>query len=232
MIQEILVEAADTLAAVPYFSDVAIVSEDKGDPSNTIDMALAKLGIGVQVVAPKGDVTQPDIPGPYFSNIDFIVAVYENVVTNRGTKGTGKPALSVVEQVLATLHWHKPTNYDEIIKAASPAWILIPDEHFLCYHCLFKTEGGISSPLPDLVDPTVTFADNGNSTYTATITGGTQYANIFYTTDGTMPAPRAANGEGTALLYTAPFIVTPGQIVKVRGWLAGYKAGKPQTFNI
>lgn len=230
MIIEIIQEAADVLRADPYFSNVGVVSEDLGDPQNAIDTYVSTLGIGCVLMTPKVGVAHPDVKGPYFDDIDFILGVFENVKMNRGTDGTKKPALAVAEVALALLHQHKPTDFAETIIAKNPAIVVVPHKTQLVYNCFFKTEGGLSYAVAPVATPTSSVVDNGDGTKTITLACATTYAYTFYTTDGRYPSPRDPSGNPRAP-YAAPFVVPTGTKVLARAWLPGYLASQLVTIN-
>lgn len=223
MILEIIQEASDTLLADPYFSNVPVVSEDLGDPQNQIDTYLMKTGCGVLLMTPKASVRFPDKPGPYYDDIMFIAAVFENVKLNRASTGTRKNALDIAEHVATILHMHSPINIAESITCQSPTIVLVPDPMYLAYNCLFRTQGGTQYTIPVIATPTVGIVDNGNGTKTVTIACATPNVSIYYTTDTTYPSPRDATGGTQNPLYTAPVILAINTPLRIRCWLAGYK---------
>lgn len=228
MLLNVIQEAADTLLADPYFSNIAVVSEDLGDPQNEIDRYLTKVnGIGVQLITPRADILKPDKPGPYYDDIDFIASVWENVKLNRSATGTSKKALDVAETVSAVLHWHRPVNIAESIVAKRIVLFPDPTRRFLAYNVLFKTMGGIQYVIQTIATPTVQVVVNGNGTSTVTITCATANVAIYYTTavapqTPDYPSPLNAFGAFNSL-YTAPFVLTTGTLLRLRAWLPGYR---------
>lgn len=224
MILEIIQDVANALKADPYFTDIAVFSEDLGDPSNSIDIYLAKkTGIGVQIVTPKLRVTKPDKGGNglvYYDDIIFWATVWENVKLNRGSGGTMKPAVTVAETVSSILHHYKPSFAIENLTLNAQGISILPHPQLLAYRIGFTTQGGCQYSIAKISTPTLGIVDNGNGTKTVTITCTTAHAFVYYTTDGSYPAPLQSNGSPRTP-YASPFIVSTGTKVQVRAWLPG-----------
>lgn len=221
MLLDMIQEAKDALLAASYFSDIAVQADDLGDPGNMVEIALAKVGVGVVLATPKANVLFPDKPGPYFDDVQFIAGIFENVPVNRNRSqgGTGKKCLDIAENVAAVLHWHKPGGVSEILKCRQPTIVRVPSK-ILVYNVLFGTQGGISSPLPVLPTPVLGVAAAAG-TSTVTITIGNPLAIAVYTTNNAYPSPAGALA-GHGAYYTGPFQVATGTTLMVRTWLPGY----------
>lgn len=234
MILQIIQDAAAQLTADPYFSNIAVFSEDLGDPSNSIDLWLSKkTGIGVQLVTPKANVTKPDKGSQgtvYYDGIIFWATVWENVKLNRGNSGTGKAALDVAETAACILHHYQPTFAIETITLNSQGITIIPHPQLLGYRIGFTTQGGANYNIPTVALPVVSAVASGG-TSTVTITCGTTNAFVFYSTDGTSPSPLDKNGSPRTP-YSAPFTVPTGTQIKTRGWLPGYVPSKLVAQNV
>lgn len=235
MLIEIIQEAADTLRADPYFSNIPVLAEDLGDPANSIDDYLTKrTGLGVIIMTPKASVTSPNLPGPYFENIVFIASVWENVALNRAadSTGTGKAALAVAEVIAALLHLHKPTGVSETLTPMQPTIALIPNtKPYLAYNVLYKTDGGVSYPVNKVADVVPSVVDHGDGTKTVSLACATPYAYIFFTTDGSYPAPLDASGVQRAP-YSISFTITSPVTLLCRAWLPGFLASKVSKTNL
>ncbi len=231
MLLQTISEAADTLSALPYFSDIGVFSEDLGDPSNSIDLWLAqKTGIGVQLITPKARVTKPDKGGNgkvYFDDILFSACVWENVKLNRAEddSGTDKAALDVAEVVAAALHHHQPSFAIENLTLNAGGIVLIPHSQLLGYRVNFTTQGGVDFVINQVITPLLDIVDNGDGTKTVTITCGTPYALIYATSDGSYPAPLDSAGTPRAP-YSVPLTVPTGSPILVRAWLPGLLTSK------
>jgi hypothetical protein len=235
MLIEIIQDAADALRADPYFSNIPVLAEDLGDPANAIDTYLTKRGgIGVMIMTPKANVTSPNLPGPYFEGIIFIASVWENVALNRAAdgSGTGKAALAVAEVIAALLHHHSPAGIAETLTPLTPTIALVPrTEPYLAYNILYKTEGGVDYQRQTVADVVPTVVDNGDGTKTVSLACATPWAYIFFTTDGSYPAPLTASGVPRNP-YSVSFTVTSPATLLCRAWLPGYLASKVLKINI
>lgn len=88
----------NAIQANPWFSNVPVVVQDKGDVNNQIELALNKLGIGIVIEQADGRI---DFQGPAVVSIPLntTITISENVLINRSESGSGKRA----DQVLIRL---------------------------------------------------------------------------------------------------------------------------------
>lgn len=233
MILEITAEAAAALSANGYFSNIPIVAVNDKDIQSRVDQFLAKVGIGVVLGTSRLGKPVADIQGGgslYFEEIIFHATIFENVPVNRASSGTGKFASTVAETVAVVLHWHKPVNISEcLICVQGPTMVPYENKELLVYDVAFRTNGGIKvNPIiSTIATPTIVIVDNGDGTSTITLACSTLYSQIWYTTDGSFPAPLDGTNMPRAP-YTVPFVVNNitnaagGTKVQVRAWLPGY----------
>jgi hypothetical protein len=82
----------------PWFANVSVVVQDKGDVENQITTALNKLGIGIVIEQADGSI---DFQGPGIVSIPLktVITISENVLINRSPNGSRKRA----DQVLIRL---------------------------------------------------------------------------------------------------------------------------------
>ena len=211
---------AAELSADPYFSNIQVVTQAIQDLGSVIDQALASLGVCALVIVPTADIEHPNQQGPYFEDIKIIVRVIESVTVNQNTAagGTGKGALAVAEYVCAVLHQFAPPNITELVYCDKPTIVLVADPERLIYDVCFKSAGGLSYAISQLDTPS--FTQTGESiSISAPASGGNPVAGavVYYTTNGTFPAPQ----NGT--VYSGPISVTPGTVLKARAWMYGYE---------
>jgi len=233
LIETIQQEVADQIAADGFFLNIPVLVESLGDTASQIERALGpvntqggKTGAVVVVTTPTANVSWPEVGGPFFDEIPITVLVAVNPVTNHDPSvGTGASALAICEEVCSVLHQFFPQAANGPIVAQRPTISRGPnagdDESIIQYMCRFTTLGGIQNVLPQVATPT---AANSSGEYT--LHCATPGAAIFYTLDGTAPAPR----NGT--LYTAPFAAASGTTIKARAWLAGYLASRTFTITV
>lgn len=227
----IIQEAAAALQANPYFSNISVLSANEGDFQFRIDDAIfKKTGIAVVLMTSKMNKPSANTQGGgslYFEQILFQAMVFECIGLNRGNGGTGKWAPDVAETVSVVLHWYKPVNASEcFICVQGP--VMVPfksddDKAILVYGVTFETKGGIQIVpiIGTVATPTLTVVSNGNGTSTVTVACITNYAQVWFTTDGSFPSPLDASNNPRAP-YTVPFTVATGTNVQARGWLPGY----------
>jgi len=217
-------ELADRLMAEPSFADVPVLTERLHDLESQVERALNRIGLMAVVTTPLANIGHQDTTTPYFDDVHALIRIYENVMVNKTRHDvTYRSCLEMAEITVATVHHFKPDGINEVWVPENPTITLGNDPMDLCYDCRFTTQAGIIHTIPQIALPTVTAADLGDGTASVTVACATTGAAVFYTTDGTYPAPRKLDGTAGSL-YSAPFIVADGAVVKVRAWLAGYLA--------
>ncbi|MDB6064944.1 MAG: hypothetical protein JWR26_1152 [Pedosphaera sp.] len=212
-------QCADRLQSDPLFADIRVLTERIADIESEIERALGPLnqqggrtGVVAILLTPTANVNFENLFGPFFDEIKIVVRVIENVPINQDANtGTTIPAAEVAEKVCNLLHHFQPGSANGPITAGKPAIALGNDPNHLSYDCVFKTSGGLTTVLPQAATPVIT-----NNSGTISLACATAGAAMFYTLDGSNPAPR----NGT--LYTTPFTPSHGATLKVRAWLAGY----------
>lgn len=136
--------AQGILKADSYFTRIEVITEQLGDISNQIQIALSKLGICVLVVTPDTDFKFPDAPGPIMDPLKIIVEVTEQVLMNRGAQGTGRSASAVAERAAWQLHYPNHAHYrrDPCMFTARRIR-LVPDKNYLVYRVELTTTGAL-----------------------------------------------------------------------------------------
>jgi hypothetical protein len=89
----------------------------------------------------------------------------------------------------------------------------------VAYEIQIRTQAGASYAVPQLDAPVISSAGLV-SPQTVALSSGQTGAAIFYTLDGSQPAPRGP----TSVLYTAPFVIAAPSLLRTRVWLAGFMA--------
>jgi hypothetical protein len=207
-------EAADCLLADPFFASIPILVEQPRDLSYDLQMSVAAAGTYGVVRVPQALVTAPTAPGPYFDPVEIAVRFYENVPVS-----TGPHALEIAETALALLHLYRPTTINEVFTAAPKALAAIKEPNVVAYEIQIRIQAGANYPVPQLDAPVI--SSTGNlSPQTVTLSSDQAGAAIFYTVDGSQPAPRGP----TSLLYIAPFVLAAPSLLRTRAWLAGFVA--------
>lgn len=103
---------AKALTKEPFFANIPVITEAKGDVLNQIERAIAKLGICVVIETLTGKTDTMGV-GAYSLDLKVGVTISEMVVINQGNSGTKKSASQVVAMILCLLN---PS------RSASPAY--------------------------------------------------------------------------------------------------------------
>jgi len=169
-----------------------------------------KVGAAVSVLMPVFDVPNPDMPGPQGELVMEVLA-QEHPIVNNGDSGTGKSAESIAITVLRAMHHFRLEGLTETFyadkDAMTPSLEFAP---FLTYRLKFRAQ----LRLPQSDKCLLPGISEGEA-LTVVLTNRTAEAAIYYTTDESFPS--AQNEDAT--LYTAPFAVEAGTVVR---W-AAYK---------
>jgi len=144
--------AIDTrLKALDYFKTITILTEEKGDVANSVNVALGtatlnatKAGMVILILTARAEVKTPNVPGPYLEPITIVVHVEENVLINQGASGTKLVCSDVAEQVANALHRHIPTGETRpfIVQRIANAQPMFGD---IAYAVTVTTAGGITA---------------------------------------------------------------------------------------
>jgi len=205
-------EVADCLLADPFFATIPVLVEQPRDVSYELQASVAAAGTYGVVLVPQALVNAPTSPGPFFDPVEIAVRFRENIPV-----AAGPHALEVAETALALLHLFRPTTINEVLTAAPAALKAVKEPNVVAYEIQLRTQAGASYAVPQLDAPTISSA---GSPQTVTLSSDQTGAAIYYTLDGSQPAPRGP----TSILYTAPFVVSAPSLLRTRAWLAGFVA--------
>jgi hypothetical protein len=207
-------EVADCLLADPFFATIPVLVEQPRDLSYELQSSVAAAGTYGVVRVPQALVSAPTAPGPLFDPVEIAVRFYENVPVS-----TGPHALEVAETALALLHLYRPTTINEVFTAAPKALAAVSVPNVVAYEITIRTQAGASYAVPQLDAPSISSAGS-TSPQVVTLASAQPGAVIFYTLDGSQPAPRGP----TSSLYINPFTVSAPSLLRTRAWLAGFVA--------
>lgn len=113
-LKDIREEVLQTLRADAYFSNITLLTEERGDVLNRVLTAIGKLGLAV-VIEPLHGKPENLAAGSYRLDLSLGVTVTENVLVNQGASGTKKPAEEVLARILCLLN---PLRSESV-----PAWV-------------------------------------------------------------------------------------------------------------
>ena len=207
-------EVTDRLLADPFFATIPILVEQPRDVSYELQTSVAAAGTYGVVLVPQALVSAPTAPGPMFDPVEIAIRFCENVPVS-----TGPHALEVAETALALLHLFRPTTINEVIIAAPNALRAVTEPNVLAYEIAVRTQAGASYAVPQLDAPSIS-STGFLLAQTVTLASDQAGAAIYYTLDGSQPAPRGPS----SILYTAPFVIAAPSLLRTRAWLAGYLA--------
>jgi hypothetical protein len=241
------------LKSEPFFAEIPVLSRAQGVTSAEIDARLGgkglyensegKIGCCVVVMMPIADAPNADPSGPALS-IVLPVTVYEKPKINREDGGIGETAEEIALQVLAAVH-HRGVAFgigelhaDQ--RALDP--LSVEDESVVAYQVYFVTRFTLAAR-PQVKTPLI--AGNAAAVQLSCQTPG---AEIYYTTDGSYPAPTSVNPAatffgsvletesglvitteaGNPLTVALPFALEPGETLRA----AAYKPATHQGSNV
>lgn len=207
-------EIADRLSADPFFATIPVLVEQPRDVSFELQASVGASGTYAVVLVPQASVSASTAPGPIFDPVEIAVLIRENIPV-----ASGPHALEVAETALALLHLYRPTTINEVLSAAPHALQRMNERDTVGYEIRIRTQAGATYAVPQLDPPNISSAGM-QSPQTVTLASDMPGAAIYYTKDGSQPAPRSP----TSILYTAPFVVSAPALLRVRVWLAGYVA--------
>jgi hypothetical protein len=212
-----------------FFTDVSVYlfrprsEEEAVEIVNNINQSLAglitkggKSGIAAVVRLPSANVAEPNIPGPRLRLI-YTVRVLENPMINMGSAGTGKSAEDVALVILNLLHHFQAADFGSALFCDGQALVGLDadDQGRIGYDCNVTMNLGLARSTR-VNTPAISGTPAG-----VTITCGTGGADVVYTTDGSYPVI----GTGfTGTLYSAPFAVTSGTLVRSVATKSGLQA--------
>jgi hypothetical protein len=207
-------EVADCLLADPFFASIPVLVEQPRDVGYELQASVAAAGTYGVVLVPQALVSAPTAPGPIFDPVEIAVRFCENVPVS-----SGPHALEVAETALALLHLYRPVTINEVFTAAPKALQSVKVPDVVAYEIQVRTQAGASFAVPQLDPPSIESAGT-LSPQTVTLSSDQPGAAIFYTVDGSQPAPRGP----TSQLYMEPFLVSSACLLRTRAWLAGFVA--------
>jgi len=244
LIRAIKQDIADALLADPYFDTIPVMPIVQNDVLNEIQQGQYKANpVTVLIDWLSLHNANPDNPGPWFNQGVFLVEILEIPALNISGPDVDEVAENVANTLhLAMLQSQNAAVVDGIGKADNDEFGRNVRQVRITFPFGFTPR-----VLPSVETVTIQPLTQGDQTVTLScVTPG---AAIFYTLDGSYPAPRnpAAvyyqpympllneNGQqllsesGQPLSVTNALSVLAGQLLKARAWLAGFTSAQPDT---
>lgn len=170
-----------------------------------------KIGVSCLVMMPSFFAQDPNVPGVQGA-VELVIRTLEDPKINN----TG---LSAEDVALANLNWFGDGLVIAGLLAIYPRTqgpALKPNYDypgFLVYDTVLR--GQLSQNFPGrTVQPSITDDNAGN----VTLSCSDEAAAIYYTLDGTMPSPGNTIEAGSTKLYSTPFNVANGTVIRCLGW--------------
>lgn len=144
ILTELQEAALSIMQSDSYYARITLLSEQRGDIRNQIQVALAKLGICCIVMTPEAVCENSNAPGPMFNPLTLSIDVVEFVLKNRGDQGSGQAASDVAEHTLWLLHYPNHAHHrQDPCNLIAKRLRLVPDKQFLVYRVEFETTGSL-----------------------------------------------------------------------------------------
>lgn len=129
---------------------IPFLSEQRGDLLNTIQNAIAKIGLVVVVLTPKALMIDPDVPG-LDQMAPILIQVQETGIVNKGPNGSQISALAMVVFIMKRIHYWSHDLYDADpdtmrVKLERTPFVLIADNPTV-YNVAAWTPLSLDTPL-------------------------------------------------------------------------------------
>jgi hypothetical protein len=96
-------QIADQLRARPFWSNVEVLTPERGDIESTVEAAIQKLGLCAAIEITKGTV-QFQAVGAVAMELPITITITEHVVLHRGDAWDGKTAMSALMDMLVAFN--------------------------------------------------------------------------------------------------------------------------------
>lgn len=220
-LQQLQQDAVNYLLGNPATAMVGYESFRQQAVDGAVRQALAgwsirvagKTGVHCLVLMPSFFAEDPNVPGVQGS-VELTIRTFEDPKINNTN-------LSAEDVALANLRWFGDGLVIAGLLAVYPSTrgpALKPNYDypgFLVYDTVLR--GQLPQDyLGRTAQPIVTNDSDGN----VTLSCSDDAADIYYTLDGSMPQPGDTSGVGSTKVYSAPFTVASGTVVRCLAWNA------------
>lgn len=208
------------LMSWPNIDTINVVQQRKMRIQNVIDYALiyttarkSRSGIGILVEMPTFENDSKSAPGPATRLIVSLVVMENPILNMDGTGGTNVDAESLCELLSPFLHQWLIEGQGEFYPTAKP---IAPANDLppgcLGYRIAFAMEHSPAA-ITRATQPALTFNES-EMTITLTNAGNSLDAEIYFTTDQTLPG----SANSAAKKYEGPIPVEVGDVVRWCAW--------------
>lgn len=213
----------------PFFqSGVPVLLELKGITERDVDISIStanqqngKVGSVVIVLMPTLLPDSPNAPGPRYDTVYRVQVIDWPVVRRQTVGGSTVSADEIADRVRQIIH-RFTFGRGQTVYFAGMEPVAVPNGK-VSYSVRFKRTSCDNPPISVAsvgISPGVNGVGSGPAT--VTLTCATAGASIYYTTDGSYPGSDPAACP-TALLYSAPFAVAAGVLVRAAAELTNYQ---------
>jgi hypothetical protein len=221
------------LLSEPLFDKVAIFKIRDKRLDSEVNRALSGLagrhgagGATIEVLMPTLKGALPNTAGPVCT-LEQQIIVKEQPTVNQGANGTGLSAEQIAVNLAQTLQlfyfggalqgfYAAPTFYQHQEAGAEAPFLMLR----VTMNATF-----VLSALERTLTPAAT-EGAGLVTLTDQQPGGG--STIYYTTDGSFPGP----GNPNSVVYSNPFAVTSGRVVRTAAWNGALQGSMVDTFIV
>ena len=226
---QVQLDCAARMEADAFFADIAVLIQRKGVTADEIRASLGALNTkngkaGAVVIVRQVRLVprSAEAPGPEYTR-EHSFQVIEAPAVNDSELGTGKPAEQICRNVRRLFHYMQFSPRSALAFAGSD-----PDdlEDGATGYTVKFTERCIDERAPKVPPPEISIDSTGP--VVATLESAVAGAAIYYTTDGSYPAP----GNTAATLYAAPATIAASCTLRAVAYAAGYDASNVSTESI
>ncbi|MGA2749126.1 MAG: FN3 associated domain-containing protein [Verrucomicrobiota bacterium] len=232
-IESVQPDVCNKLLSEAYFQNVAIFTIREKRLESEVNKALAGLkgrngkgGASIEVLMPTLKAPKADTAGPVCT-LEQRFVVKEQPTVNLGANGTGLTAEQIAVAIAQTFQlfflggplqgfYVAPTFY-EYAKGGA-------DAPYLCVEVTLQATFVLTA-LARTLAPAATAAAQTVSLADRQPGGG---STIYYSTDGSFPG----SGNPNAIIYTTPFTVASGTIVRTAAYYPGLQGSMVDTFTV
>lgn len=216
----------------PLLASINVVQLRKLRLQNEIDAAViytrtrnGRSGCGILVEMPTADCKNPNVSGPVLDLIcTFLVAEQPAINMNPKT-GTLSSAEDIVQVVLRIMHQWPIDGAGSFYAAPKPFEPVETLPGVIAYRVRFRLVVP-QEAVPRVTCPTSSIADG-----LMTLACADGAAELRFTTDLTFPG-REGGGNAGAQLYTEPFEVTSGDVIRFAAWRDGYNVSQVRRVTV
>jgi hypothetical protein len=221
------------LLSEPYFQNVAIFMVREKRLDTEVNRALSGLagrngkgGATVEVRMPTLKGAMPDTPGPVCT-LEQQFVVKEQPTVNLGANGTGLTAEQIAVNIAQTFQLFFLGGPMQGFRAA-PAFYEYGDAGADAPCVLVKVTLQATFVLTALTRTLMPAASATAETVTLTDQQPGGGSAIYYTTDGSFPGAGNPNAE----VYSTPFAVAGGTVVRTAAYNGGLQGSMVDTFTV